>query len=197
MERNIRDWERDRERNRERIFVNNDDTTTNDDDQPAPNKDGYDNIANELEIADLEIALQLYSMEDDAYNNDDYDDDDYDTTKIDKVVEECEHNLYLLWDTFLSLTSYSHTFVGHQLDHLVRTTTSPQPFKLVGPTSPGGVLSTTTGRVHCGRNHLYKLFGLPLPPPKMTRCNPPRHCLSLGLRHGPRAPYEPLFSCGT
>ena len=167
-------------------------------DGPTVKDDIYNNIANEIEIADLETALQLYSMDDNAYDDNDYDDDDYDTTTIDKLEEEFKHDLLLLWDTFLSITS--HTFVGHQLDHLVRTTTSPQPYKLVGPTSPGGVLYTTTGRVHCGRNHLYKLFGLPLPPPKMTRFNPPRHRLSTGLRHGPRAPnihLKPLFSCGS
>ena len=74
----------------------------------------------------MEIALKLHSMEDDYYDdndydNNDYDDDDYDTTSIDKILEECERDLQLLWDTFLSLTT-NHTFVGRQL---VRITTPP------------------------------------------------------------------------
>jgi hypothetical protein len=113
---------------------------------------GYDDkvndIAEELEIAQLEIALKLHSMEyddydDDAYDDDDYNDNIYDTKTIDKLVEECDYEQHLLWDTFLSLTS--HTCVGHQMDQLVRTTTPPQPFKLVGPTSLGG--STLQHRV--------------------------------------------------
>ena len=48
----------------------------------------------------MEIALQLYSMDDNAYDDNDYNDDDYNTTTIDKIVEECECKLHLLWDTF-------------------------------------------------------------------------------------------------
>jgi hypothetical protein len=151
----------------------------------------------------LEIALKLHSTEDDdynndAYDNDDYNDDDYDTTTINKIVEECEQDLHLLWTTFLSLTS--HASVGHQINHPVRTTTSPQPFKLVDSTSPGGVLSTSTGRVNCGHNQLYELIGLKPPPPKMSRFNLPCLWLHTSQPHGPRAPTTHLvmvFPCGT
>ena len=79
-------------------------------------------------------------MEDDDYDDDRYNnyasnDKGYDNN----IVEELEYDLQLLWDTFLSLTT-NHTFGGHQLDKLVRTTTSPQPFKLVESSSPGGPL---------------------------------------------------------
>ena len=87
------------------------------------------------------------SDDDYSYNNDSYyDDDGYhsnspyigfdDIGDINKIVKECERDLHLLWDTFSSLTS--HTSVGHQLDQLVRTTTSPQRFKMVDSTPPGG-----------------------------------------------------------
>jgi len=115
----------------------------NEDEGPTDDVDGYDyskydyNInVEELEIAELETALQLYSTDDDAYDNNDYDDDDYNTTTIEKIVEECEYELHLLWDTFLSLAT-NHTFVGPQPFKLVCTTTSPQPFKLVDSTGGG------------------------------------------------------------
>jgi hypothetical protein len=104
-------------------------------------------------------------------------------------VEEFERNLHLLWDTFLSLTSHTSVAVDHQTN---RTTTSPQPFKLVDSTSPGGVLSTSTGRVHCGRHQLYEVFGLTPPPPSVSRYNQPRLRLHMGKRHGPRAPTSHL-----
>ena len=104
------------------------DKSTDDDDAKTDDVDDdeYDNTADKLEIAQLEIALKLHSMEvnyydDNDYNNEDYDNNDYDTTSTNKIVEECEHNLHLLWDTFLSLTT-NHTFIGHQM---VRTTTPP------------------------------------------------------------------------
>ena len=112
-------------------------------------------------------------------------------------MEELEYELQLLWTTFSSIFT-NHTFVGHQLDHLIRTTTSPQPFKLVG--TPGGVHSTSTGRVHCGRIHLHKVLGLPLPSPKMSRFNQPHLRIHTGQRHGPQAPTTHLdmaFLCGT
>ena len=63
----------------------------------------------------MEIALKLHSMEDDdynndAYNNDDYNNNNYNTTTINKIVEECECELHLLWDTFSSLAT-NHAFV--------------------------------------------------------------------------------------
>ena len=73
----------------------------------------------------------------DAYDDDDYDDDDYNTTTINIIVEECERDLHLLWETFLSLST-NHTSIGHRLDHVACTTNYPLPFKLVGPTPPGG-----------------------------------------------------------
>ena len=101
------------------------------------------------------------------------------------MVDELETDLQLLWDTFSSLTT-NRTFVGHQLDQLLRTTTSPQPFKLVGSTSPGGVHSTSTGRVNSGRLHLYNVFGLTHPQPTVSQFNQPRLCLHTGydMDHG-------------
>ena len=67
--------------------------------------------------------MEYDDYDDDAYDDDDYNDNIYDTKTIDKLVEECDYEQHLLWDTFLSLTS--HTCVGHQMDQLVRTTTPP------------------------------------------------------------------------
>ena len=105
----------------------------------------------------------------DDYDNYEYDDDGYydndgyhwnshhsnsdDATGLNNTVDELETDLQLLWDTFWSLST-KHTFVGHRLDQVLCTTTSPQPFKLVGSTSPGGVHSTSLGRVNCGHLHL-------------------------------------------
>jgi len=153
-----------------------------------------------VEITKLEIALQLYSLEDDYYDNNGY--DNYASNNngyLNNIVEELEYELQLLWDTFSSLTT-THTFIGHQLYQLVRTTTSPQLFKLVGSKSPGGVHSTSTGRVNCGRLHLYTVFGLTPPAPTVSRFNQPRLRLHTGQRHGPRAPtthLDMMFLCGT
>ena len=131
----------DRERNKEvNPPVDNNDATSDDEnkEQPTDDKDGptvvdeiYDNTGSDDD---------KYNNNDDSYDKDfSYDDEGfysnegyhshhhkgYDTTEINKVVEECEHDLHVLWDTFLSLTSHSHTFVNHQLDHPVRTPTSP------------------------------------------------------------------------
>ena len=187
-----------------------------DDDEPSAdalndhNYNGYDNAGYDDEYDNI------FKDYDDDYNDDHYEDDDScddngchshnnhsyigfdDIEDIDKIVRECERDLHLLWDTFLSLTS--HTFIGHQPSKPVRTTTSPQPFKLVGPTSPGGVLSTPTGRVHCGRHQIYKLIGITPPPPKVSRYNQQHLRLHTGQRHGPRAPTTHLvmiFSCGS
>jgi hypothetical protein len=114
-------------------------------------------------------------------------------------VEDLENDLQLLWNTFAALST-KHTFVGHQLNQLVSTTTSLQPFTLVGSTSPEGVHSTSLGRVNCGHLHLYKVFGLTPSPPTVSRFNQPRLCLHTGQRHGPRAPtshLDRIFSCGT
>jgi hypothetical protein len=105
--------------------------------------------------------------DDNGYHSNSHHNDGYDTTGLDKFVEELETDLQLLWDTFLSLST-KHTFVGHQRDQVSRTTTSPQPFKLVGSTSPGGVHSTSTGRVNSGRHHLYDVFGLTPPTPSVS-----------------------------
>ena len=98
----------------------------------------------------MEIALQLFSNDDDDYNDDVYDNNSYDdnicsnyshyydnTGNINDIVDKLENDLKLFWDTYLSLSN-KHTFVGHQLDQLVSTTTSLQPFTLVGSTPPGG-----------------------------------------------------------
>ena len=78
-------------------------------------------------------------MEDDDYEDDDYDDCDNYSSNYNgygnNIVEKLEYNLQLLWETFLSIT-INQTSVGHHINHLVRTTTSPQPFKLVD--YPGG-----------------------------------------------------------
>ena len=104
-------------------------------------------------------------------------------------MEECERGLHLLWDTFLSLSTH-HTSIGHQLDQLLRTTTSPQPFKLVESISPGGVHSTSTGRVNSGRLLLYNVFSITIPPPEVSQYNQPCLQLHTGLRIGPWAPYN-------
>jgi hypothetical protein len=202
------------------ISVNNDghnDTNySSDDDEPSAdalndgNYDGYDDAGYDDEYNNISGDY------DDNYNDEYYEDDDsyddngchshsnhnkgYNTDYIDKIAEEFEKDLHLLWDTFLSLTSHTSVAVDHQTNHPVRTTTTPQPFKLVDSTSPGGVLSTSTGRVNCGRNQLYELIGLKPPPPKMSRFNLPRLRLHTGQRHGPRAPTTHLvmvFPCGT
>ena len=114
-------------------------------------------------------------------------------------MEELENKLQLLWDIFSSLSTKS-TFDDHRLDHTVCTTTSIQPFTLVGSTSPGGVHSTSSGRVNCGNLHLYKVFGLTPPPPTVSQFNQPRLRLHTGQRHGPWAPTRHLdmsFLCGT
>ena len=138
----------------------------------------------------MEIALQLYSMGDDDYNDDGYDNyDGYnnygsnDYGYYNNIVEELEYELQLLWTTFLSIYT-KHTFVGHRLDQ-ERTTTSPQSFKLV---DPGGVHSTSAGRVTSGRLHLYNLFGITIPPPTVSRYNQPCLCHHTGLRLGSRDP---------
>ena len=44
------------------------------------------------------------------------------------------------------------------------------------------------------------IFGIPLPPPRISRFNIPRLCLYTGLRHGPRAANVhqlPTLTCGT
>ena len=149
----------------------------------------------------MEITLQLYSYDDDDYNDDDghgnfaSNNNGYNNN----IVEELEYELQLLWDSFLSLST-NHTFVGHQFDQVSRTTTSPQPFKLVRSTSPGGVHSTSTGRVNCGHLHLYKVLGIPLTPPTVSQYNQPCLRILTGLRHGPRAPSSHLnrmIFCGT
>ena len=76
----------------------------------------------------------------------------------------------------------------------------PQPFKLVRSTSPGGVHSTTLGRVNCGQLHLYNVFGLTHPQPAVSRFHQPCLRLHTGQRHGPRAPtthMDMIFLCGT
>ena len=186
-----------------------------DDDEPSADALN-DNNNDEYNDADYDEAYDdRYDNERNSYDND-YDDDSYyddngctshsnhnkgyNTDYIDKIAEEFEKDLHLLWDTFLSLTSHTSVAVDHQTNHPVRTTTSPQPFKLVDSTTPGGVLSTSTGRVNCGRNQLYELIGHKPPPPKMSRFNLPRLRLHTGQRHGPRAPTTHLvmvFPCGT
>jgi len=161
--------------------------------------DGYDNNG----YSDYDN--DYYNYEDDGFYNDDgyhshsLHNDSYNTTGIKKIVEKFEHDLQLLWDTFLSLYT-KHNFLGHRLDHVVCTTTSPQPFKLVGSTSPRGVQYTSLGRVHCGNLHLHKVLGLPLTPPTVSRYNQPRLRLHIGLRLGPWAPsfhMKPSSICGT
>ena len=108
-------------------------------------------------------------------------------------------DLQPLWETFSSFT-INQTFDGHQLDHLFRPPTFPQPFNLVGSTSPGEVHSTSLNRVHGRRLQLYNLFGCTPPPPTMSRYNQPRLRLQTGLRLGPQAPdnhRKPLFIRGT
>lgn len=125
-------------------------------------------------------------------------------------MEELEKDLQLFWDTFSTetqaLTSNIHslsttlTIVGHQLDQLLSTPTPLQPFTLVGSTSPGGVHSTSLGRVHCGNLHLHKVLGLALPPPTVIQFNQLSLCLHTGPQHGPLAPNNHLyliFLCGT
>ena len=89
--------------------TNDDNATTNnaDEDEQHDNNpyDKYNDTTNELEIAELEFSLQLYRIADKDKNDDDYNKDDYTTTTIDKIVEECEHDYHLLWDTFLSLST--------------------------------------------------------------------------------------------
>ena len=95
------------------------------------------------------------------------------------------HQPHLRWSSTLQTGTYHNP---------------PQPFNLVGPTSPGGVHSTSSGRVNSGLLHLYNVLGLIPPPPKMSRYNQPRLRLHTGLRLGPRAPdnhRKPLFVRGT
>ena len=95
-------------------------------------------------------------------------------------------HLHLLWDTFWSIST-KHTIVGHRLDQVSSTTTYPQPFKLVGSTTSGGVHSTSTSKVNCGQIHLYNIFGLTPPPPSVSQFNQPHMRLHMGQRHGPCA----------
>ena len=62
-----------------------------------------------------------YGCNNDGYYNDSryhshsHHNNGYNTDDIDRIVEEFESNLHLLWDTFLSLST-NHTLVGHQLN---------------------------------------------------------------------------------
>jgi len=98
--------------------------------------------------------------------------------------------------TWMNSLSTSLTSAGQQLDK--RLGISPTQIPLTN-----SIFNTiSSGRVHCNRFHLQKLLGLPLPPPKTSRFNLPRHRLhnSTLVYHRPRAPNDhpkPLFLCGS
>ena len=52
---------------------------------------------------------------DEGYHSNSHHKDGYDATGLNKIVEELENDIQLLWDTFSSLST-NHTFVGHRLD---------------------------------------------------------------------------------
>ena len=70
--------------------------------------------------------------DDNGYHSHSHHNKGYNMDYIEKIVAEFENNLHLLWDTYLSIST-NHTSIGHRLDHVACTTTSPEAFKLVGP----------------------------------------------------------------
>ena len=96
--------------------------------------DGYDDAGYNKEYDNGYYSYDNdYNYDDNGhYNNNGYHSNShhnngYNTNGLNKIVEELETDLQLLWDTFLSL-SINYTFVGHPLDQVLCTTTSPRPF---------------------------------------------------------------------
>ena len=131
----------------------------------------------------------------DSYN----DDDEYDN--IDKSIDEFENELKVFWDIFsaklqaltTNINLFSNKFyIDSQRLTKVNIPTTPHPFTI-------NIVDSTSVGVNHYSIHRH-IFGIPLPPPKMSRFNIPRLCLYTGLRHGPRAANVhqlPTLTCGT
>ena len=131
----------------------------------------------------MEIALQLYCMEDNDYNNDGY--NYYNGYNIygsnnngynNNIVEELEYELQLLWTTFSSLFTKLTSPPPAAINVVTPSHRTAIPRATSNTATPfiNAIFDTTSsGGVHCLSLHLHNVLGIPLPPPKMSQSNSP------------------------